>query len=151
MYIICSCRLCSHLVGLDEPDKHREEHGGWGRFRVLAKVLDSGFVNILKDRTWTHLVCSIRFTWWLQSNERQPGLFSHQLQEHPAAPCCYWGTSAEPCFLFLQRTLSLSPPSLAGELAGPAGCCPEKLHTQPSFWVKNCDQSVEIYQIIKSV
>lgn len=54
-----NCRLFSDLVGFDEPDKHGEEHGGWGCFTVLAKVLDSGLVDVLEDRIFSSCVtCS---------------------------------------------------------------------------------------------
>lgn len=49
----------SHLVGLDEPDEHGEEHGGRSCFTALAKVLHGGLVNVLKDRSFSSCVtCS---------------------------------------------------------------------------------------------
>lgn len=49
----------SHLVGLDEPDEHGEEHRGRSCFTVLAKVLHGGLVNVLEDRGFrSYVTCS---------------------------------------------------------------------------------------------
>lgn len=42
-----------HLVGLDEPGEHGEEHGGRSCLTVLAKVLHGGLVNVLEDRSFS--------------------------------------------------------------------------------------------------
>lgn len=44
--------MLSDLVGLDEPHKDGEEHGGRGGFRVLAEELHSRVVRVLQERTF---------------------------------------------------------------------------------------------------